>query len=291
MRSGSFVLALVPLLGCVSKPPRPDDSCGDGKLDDGETCDDGNTAATDGCSATCAIEPWFTCPALAEPCHPILALQWDGLGTELPRLGGLGGVDFDHECPMLTGVRGPNTVIVGMEGEIELSSMNSIVNLRAHCADITLRPDGSIHWELPVTTPAQGTSGAGGTGLAVELCDPDEVVTGFDGNANENLVSGLEVFCQAITHEAGKLHFGTPRKLGRLGPGNQIEQPESPCEAEQVARAIAGRSGAIIDQFTMRCIPTELVSCGDGLRNPAFETCDDGNAIAGDGCNATCSGD
>ena len=33
------------------------DPCGDGDLDDGEACDDGNQADSDGCSATCAFEP------------------------------------------------------------------------------------------------------------------------------------------------------------------------------------------------------------------------------------------
>ena len=32
-------------------------TCGDGVLDDGEQCDDGNLAAGDGCSPTCRIEP------------------------------------------------------------------------------------------------------------------------------------------------------------------------------------------------------------------------------------------
>lgn len=30
------------------------------------------------------------------------------------------------------------------------------------------------------------------------------------------------------------------------------------------------------------------VQCGDGLREPAFERCDDGNVANGDGCDSTC---
>ena len=37
-------------------PPPPPPCCGDGHLDSGEACDDGNTANGDGCSATCTIE-------------------------------------------------------------------------------------------------------------------------------------------------------------------------------------------------------------------------------------------
>ncbi len=40
---------------CWIEPPPP--CCGDGNIDAGETCDDGNTTSGDGCSATCTIEP------------------------------------------------------------------------------------------------------------------------------------------------------------------------------------------------------------------------------------------
>jgi len=35
--------------------------CGDGIPNPGETCDDGNTAPGDGCSATCQVEPGWEC--------------------------------------------------------------------------------------------------------------------------------------------------------------------------------------------------------------------------------------
>jgi cysteine-rich repeat protein len=38
-------------------------SCGDGALDADELCDDGNRVGGDGCSATCAVEPGWVCPA------------------------------------------------------------------------------------------------------------------------------------------------------------------------------------------------------------------------------------
>ena len=44
-------------------------ACGDGALDPGETCDDGNTAGGDGCTANCRqIEQNFTCPTAGSPC-------------------------------------------------------------------------------------------------------------------------------------------------------------------------------------------------------------------------------
>lgn len=52
--------------GCVA--PR----CGDGKVGSNEACDDGNNASGDGCSATCSVEPFFTCNnASPSKCVPV----------------------------------------------------------------------------------------------------------------------------------------------------------------------------------------------------------------------------
>lgn len=57
--------------GCLAGGPNADDNtlcivypCGDGDIDPGEACDDGNTLAGDGCSANCQyIEAGFVCPS------------------------------------------------------------------------------------------------------------------------------------------------------------------------------------------------------------------------------------
>ena len=40
--------------------------CGNGAVEMGEVCDDGNLDPGDGCSATCTLEPGFMCPAVAQ---------------------------------------------------------------------------------------------------------------------------------------------------------------------------------------------------------------------------------
>lgn len=44
--------------------------CGDGKIDaaDGETCDDGNSAAGEGCSAACVVEAGYSCAGTPSSC-------------------------------------------------------------------------------------------------------------------------------------------------------------------------------------------------------------------------------
>src|SRR5450432_2736050 len=42
--------------------------CGDGALQTGEECDDGNAIPGDGCSGICTLEAGFTCPTVGQPC-------------------------------------------------------------------------------------------------------------------------------------------------------------------------------------------------------------------------------
>ena len=44
-------------------------SCGDGVSNPGESCDDGNGRAGDGCSTTCAVEPGYECPGPGQACR------------------------------------------------------------------------------------------------------------------------------------------------------------------------------------------------------------------------------
>jgi cysteine-rich repeat protein len=46
--------------------------CGNGVIQPGEQCDDGDTSGGDGCSAACTIEPGFTCSGQPSACIPIV---------------------------------------------------------------------------------------------------------------------------------------------------------------------------------------------------------------------------
>ena len=46
-------------------------NCGNGAIDAGETCDDGNRAGGDGCGATCIQEPGFRCPTAGMRCTAV----------------------------------------------------------------------------------------------------------------------------------------------------------------------------------------------------------------------------
>jgi len=82
--SGSLpVLALLSYLatGCGQDDVVPQAGCGDGVLDDGEFCDDGNALAADGCNTECIAEPGWVCPQPGVACESVCG---DGreVGTE-----------------------------------------------------------------------------------------------------------------------------------------------------------------------------------------------------------------
>jgi len=45
-------------------------TCGNGEIEEGEQCDDGNIHGNDGCAMNCTIEDGFVCPTPGEPCVP-----------------------------------------------------------------------------------------------------------------------------------------------------------------------------------------------------------------------------
>ena len=45
-------------------------TCGDGLVNDDETCDDGNAISGDGCNAECALEEGYTCQGMPSICTP-----------------------------------------------------------------------------------------------------------------------------------------------------------------------------------------------------------------------------
>jgi cysteine-rich repeat protein len=69
LRPAQRTLAIVAALCVLGAAPAALAVCGDGVIDAGETCDDGNTLPNDCCSAGCQIEPASTiCRASAGPC-------------------------------------------------------------------------------------------------------------------------------------------------------------------------------------------------------------------------------
>lgn len=95
-------------IACGSPGSGP--SCGNSLVDEGERCDDGNTASGDGCTSQCGLEAGFDCYA-GEPCTEVCG---DGLvvGREVCDDGSLVGLPINHcpGCDMLDGRCGDGIV-------------------------------------------------------------------------------------------------------------------------------------------------------------------------------------
>jgi uncharacterized protein (TIGR03382 family) len=74
---GGWTIDDVCVVGIGQKVPAPA-ACGNGIVESGETCDDGNTVSNDGCSATCTTET--VTPGDDEP-PPVTAKDGGGCNT------------------------------------------------------------------------------------------------------------------------------------------------------------------------------------------------------------------
>jgi cysteine-rich repeat protein len=80
-------------------------ACGDGVVDAGERCDDGNGASGDGCDSECEIESCFDCSGSPSGCQPLPSCgPRDGCCPD-----GCAGVDAD--CETTTAVAGARVTI------------------------------------------------------------------------------------------------------------------------------------------------------------------------------------
>jgi len=114
--AGSFIVERNDHDAGVSKPDdqeKPDadtTGCGDGRLQPGEACDDGNSASADGCSADCKrIERNFLCPAPSELCvSTVVCGDSQVSGSERCDDGNLrDGDGCDRECKVQEGFACP----------------------------------------------------------------------------------------------------------------------------------------------------------------------------------------
>ena len=261
------------------KPAKP--NCGNGTIDNGEACDDGNTADNDGCSADCStIEPQYTCPDAGGPCIPA------DCGNNV--------VDENEECDA------GDFNLDGFYGAFEgLCGKN--------CKPVHFCGDGL----LDDIDRENGEECDGGSNPATDTRDgctyeckrvnycgdgiiqKDEGEECDDGNDADNdgcsasciaepgftcIVEQGKSVCSAIACGNGKLE---PDKNESCDDGNRISGDgcSSACQMEKGFRCTTESDGKTICDTT----------CGNAIiDSDVDETCDDGNNEANDGCSAFC---
>lgn len=244
--------------GCVA-PPKPA-VCGDGVLDPGEACDDGNVTSGDGCSFDCKIEADYACPTPGALCVSTVVCG-DGkiTGTEQCDDGNsLSGDGCSSTCALEPGwvCLFPGTACTAA------ACGDGIVAGTEECDDgDTVDGDGcSSSCKLQTTTKVTPptSSGPGKTVIENWRCPTPgaacvKTVCG-DGNRE-----GTE-----------QCDDGNTKPFDGCSPDCQWEPkcPDGKCEPR------CG-DGLLFD----------FDGDGDGIID---EECDDGNTVDGDGCSSTC---
>jgi fibro-slime domain-containing protein len=240
--------------GAVDLPTTITMTCGNGKLDAGEACDDGNSIGGDGCSKICQIESGWICPNVGQACTRN-AICGDGVLTPPEACddgnttsgdgcsGDCKSVDPGWQC------RVPGKPCIPLCGDGKITGTEQC-------------DDGN-------TTPGDGCS-------ATCQLEPGASCTGMPS------VCTIATCGNGIKETGEACDCGTdPTKLpaGCTGPNGLFNGDGTgctkTCTTEPTCRNSSGTTGAC------------TTSCGNGNLETG-EQCDDGNNNDGDGCSHDC---
>ncbi len=247
---------------CTNPCPAP--VCGDGHVDPGEECDDGNTINGDGCSSTCTIEQNPVCGngivENGEQCDDGNNINGDGCSTtctvELGGYCGDGHLDPGEECD-----DGNNTNGDGCSATCQQE------DIAGYCGDGHLDPGEECD-------DGNNISGDGCSSTCVcETCHPTPEES-FCGDGY--LDPGEE--CDDGSNINGDGCSATCKLEWVEYCGNGKIEGNEECDDGNV---IDG------DGCSSTCKLETVSYCGNGQLDPG-EECDDGNVTDGDGCSATC---
>ena len=222
--------------------------CGDGVLDAGEQCDDGNRTACDGCSSTCQLErcgDGDVCPGTGEQCDDGNTTSCDGCSAS---------------CQLESCGDG---IVCPSEGEQcdppQCGVCTSTCQAGPTCGDGHLDVACGEQCDDGNTTSCDGCSPS----CHVEGCGDGEVCPGLGEQCDPPSGPAACPSCTSTCQDGPRCGDG----VLDAACGEQCDDGNAtPCD---------GCTGCHVD------------SCGDGTTCPSEgEACDDGNATPCDGCTA-----
>ncbi len=252
--------------------------CGDGTLDGGEECDDGNGTPGDGCSDLCAVEPGWTCddagPSVctatcgdglivgSEQCDDGNQTDGDGCAASCT-------IEPNYTCAMEPSVCAPicgDGLVTGSE-----PCDDGNANAGDGCSDTCAIEPG---WSCDDAQPTACTPVCGdGLIVGTEACDDGNLADGDGCSTSCAVEAGWT--CPEGTNCAPICGDGLVRGSEACDDGNpDVGDGCSGCMVE-IGWSCAGEPS------------TCTANCGDGIHAGA-EVCDDGNTTGGDGCSASC---
>lgn len=271
--------------------------CGDGLIDPGEECDDGNTADGDCCSATCRFEPVASvCVDDGNPCT-------------------------DDECNGTGICTHPDNTVACDDGSActssDTCSGGSCIGALVNCDDSNACTDdscdpGSGCLNVNNVAPCSDgnactvgdacSAGTCASGPPAE-CDDDNVCTTDSCNVGSGCVHVVNtlpcddmLFCTVTDRCSAGLCTGLARDCSAAGDQCNVgtcNEATGSCEPAPVSDGAAcddDNACTLDDVCTVGVCTGASSSCGDGTLDPdCTEECDDGNRGDGDGCSATCT--
>ena len=235
---------------CEDALPDTTPACGDGRLDPGETCDDGNTKSGDGCTATCTAEEGYACPTPGAACFKL----------DTKRCGD-GRLDTGETCDDGNTASGDGcSSLCQSEAGFRCPTPGKPCDVFTYCGDGILTPP-------ELCDDGNGVPGDGCSGT----CKPEKNFT--CPTPGKSCVSTIVCGDGKITGDEVCDDGNTLAGDGCAADCKKIEA------GYKCPKAADGTGGA--------CVKGAVPACGDARIDPG-EDCDDGNAIAGDGCDATC---
>ena len=255
--------------------------CGDGALQGGEACDDGNTDDADGCSSACEVEDGYACDG-AEPSVCTVACG-DGIifGDEACDDGNIDADDgCSDTCTLETGFTCDDAepsvcaadcgdgLIVGAEecDDADLENDDG-------CSDTCVVEQG---WACDME-PSRCEAGCGdGFAVGMEECDDG----GFEPDDGCSARCTVETgwLCDDASPTVCAEDCGDGLIVGTEGCDDGGSAPDDGC-----SDTCSLESGYTCEGEPSVC----ATDCGDGLV-AGLEECDDGNFGQGDGCDALC---
>jgi len=300
--TGTVVPAPTVTLDPALPPCAPTPECGNGSVDPGEACDDGNRESCDGCSADCARNDALCgdgTPECAEQCDDGNQVDGDGCeasctrtppegvrvrGVPLAESGCVAQWALDLPAPATDPGSGlPARDQRCTDGDPACDADATVDGVCSFDLKLCL---GVPDPELPACTPAPVK--------LVELLRPKP-----DGPTSDVVdVANAAVLASAVQALGVKVKAG-----GRLlQPGEPVGTPDT-CTQDfrvrvphgagvpgardfRVAARVQGAPNLKRNPLVLACDPAPAV-CGDGVLQGG-ESCDDGNGDACDGCSASC---
>ena len=254
--------------------------CGDGVIDAGEVCDDGNTMVDDGCGATCQTEDGWDCMGApstctsvcgdgkvvgAEACDDMNTADGDGCSAMCAEEAGYA---CNGEPSVCAPVCGDGTTIAPETCD----DMNTATG--DGCDDSCLVEAGYMCTGDPsVCTTTCGD----GVVAGAETCD--------DGNTTAG--DGCDDMCAT---EMGYDCMGDPSVCAPVCGDGMIIAPEA-CDDMNTANGDGCDQGCVVEAGWVcdNTTPPSVCNqnCGNGTIDMG-EQCDDGNVVNGDRCDMLC---